>query len=118
MRIEGIEAIPMNPEHWPDEYRGGALHGLFLNEDGQVFTYPYAIDLAVPALLNGHTAPGRLVQDLTSKLTSASWSVSFQNAYQDAFDAMHRTTPTLPEGARAPWTKLIEELKHFVPDAA
>ncbi|MGO4419962.1 hypothetical protein AB4Z54_14830 [Streptomyces sp. MCAF7] len=83
-----------------------------------MFTYPYAIDSAVPALLNGHTAPNRLIQDLASKLASASWSVSFQNAYQDALEAMHRTTPTLPEDARAPWTKLIEELKQFAPEAA
>ncbi|MGI5255613.1 abortive infection family protein [Actinacidiphila glaucinigra] len=118
VRVEGIDAISLHPERWPDEYRSGALHGLFLNEDGQVFTYPYAIDSAVPALLNGHTAPNRLIQDLASKLASASWSVSFQNAYQDALQTMHRTTPTLPEEARAPWTKLIEELKQFAPEAA
>ncbi|XVV32965.1 abortive infection family protein (plasmid) [Streptomyces sp. CA-100214] len=115
VRVEGIEAIPEHPERWPDEYRSGALHGFFLNEDGQVFTYPYAIPTAVRALLEGHPEPAKLVEGLADALSSATWSVTFQNTHQETAEAMQSATPLLPASAREPWTALIEDLMQRVP---
>ncbi|MFZ3474238.1 hypothetical protein ACODT3_04930 [Streptomyces sp. 4.24] len=115
VRIEGVRACARQPERWPDEYRAGVIEGLFLNEDGQVHTYPAAGPECAAELLQHHSAPNNVLEALRELLITASWSIEFQHEHQDAITAMKAALHQVPTDAKPLWRSVISTLEDRTP---
>ncbi|MCZ7430154.1 abortive infection family protein [Streptomyces sp. WMMC1477] len=116
VRIEGIDVCAENPERWPDGYRRGVVEGLFINEDGQVETYPPISEASAVQLLGHHSAPDDVLQELHSLLRSASWSGRFRQQHKDTLNQMRSSAPFVPERGQARWNEIISDLESRAPD--
>lgn len=111
MRIEGIEACSDDPGRWPPAYREGALQGLFIDPDGQVFTYPARSATSAAILLRDHPNPDKTLGELRSLMADASWSIEFASRPNETVAALEAATQLIPMPARESWATLIDDLK-------
>ncbi|MFI0577615.1 hypothetical protein [Streptomyces tendae] len=115
VRLEGIRACADNHERWPDDYRQGVVEGLFLNEDGQVEARPRISPECAADVLQHHSAPERVLAGLREVLSTASWSVLFQQENPAVITAMREQLPRLPDLGQQPWTDIINDLEARAP---
>jgi hypothetical protein len=116
VRIEGVDACADDPARWPSAYREGALQGLFINPDGQVFTYPARSASSAAILLRDHPHPDKALCELRGLMADASWSIEFASRPNETIEAMEAATPQIPRPAQETWTALIDDLKQHAAD--
>ncbi|KDR62718.1 abortive infection family protein [Streptomyces albidoflavus] len=115
VRLEGIRACADHPEHWPDAYREGVVQGLFINEDGQAHAYAAASADCAAELLQHHSAPERVLSDLSTLLAAASWSLTFQHKQAEILASMKSAQSKVPAQATEIWVSIIEKLETRAP---
>lgn len=115
VRMEGIRACAKHPERWPDAYRHGVVQGLFVNEDGQAHAYAAASADCAAELLQHHSAPERVLTELSAVLASASWSLAFQHKHVEILTAMKDAQAKMPSQANEIWASIIGELEARAP---
>lgn len=115
VRIDGIRACALHPDRWPDSYREGVVHGLFINADGQAHAYAPASADCAAELLQHHSAPARVLADLSTVLAAASWSLMFQESHAEIIDAMKTASAKMPNEATEIWSEIIADLESRAP---
>ncbi|WP_406088829.1 hypothetical protein [Streptomyces sp. NBC_01013] len=109
MRLDLRGPVP-TPERNPD-YRALGV----ATEDGQAHAYAAASADCAAELLQHHSAPERVLTELSAVLASASWSLAFQHKHVEILTAMKDAQAKMPSQANEIWVSIIGELEARAP---
>ena len=105
VRTEGVDPAIAFPERYPASYRAGLVHGLLINEQGNLCTRPWAVHLVIDLLMVDDQLEA-LLGKIAPLIASSGWLAPYGSptpTFNEVAAAASSTTSRLPANAREPW---------------